>query len=116
MTNRHLFLAMTNPVPGKEEEFNRFYDEIHCDDVIGSPGWVAVQRYRLAGEQRADQSPPWKYMAIYEVNLPDGEILAALRQRPDVGPQGRPRPPLWAGDDQVWIYSEFGPRHIRDRR
>jgi hypothetical protein len=115
MDSPHLFLAMTNPAPGMEDEFNRFYDEVHCDDVIGSPGWVAVQRYKLADEQRSDQSPPWKYMAVYEIDLPDGQILAALSQRPDVGPHGRPSPLPWANDDQVWIYSKYGPRHVQRR-
>ena len=50
MDSPYLFLAMTNPAPGKEDEFNRFYDDVHCDDVIGSSGWLAVQRYRLANE------------------------------------------------------------------
>lgn len=110
MTERHLFLAMTNPRVGMdEEEFNRFYDEIHVPDVIGAPGWVAAQRYRLCSEQRFDQDPPWRYMAVYEVELPAGEIMAALEQRPDIGPIGRPEPRPYADDDQVWIYTPIGP-------
>jgi hypothetical protein len=108
---QHIFIALTNPAPDKEQEFNEFYDRIHVPDVLASPGWVAAQRYRLTSEQRPDQSPPWKYLAIYEIKRPDGDILAALKQRPDIGPRGKPQPPLWANDDEVWIYTKWGPRH-----
>ena len=39
---KHFFVALTNPVPGKEAEFNKFYDEIHVPDVLAAPGWVIV--------------------------------------------------------------------------
>ena len=90
MDAQHIFIALTNPAPGREAEFNQFYDDIHVPDVLGSQGWVAAQRYRLSSEQRPDQSPPWMYLAVYEVTCPEGEILAPLKLRPDVGPQGRP--------------------------
>jgi len=112
MDAQHIFIALTNPAPGREAEFNQFYDEVHVPDVLGSPGWVAAQRYRLSSEQRPGQSPPWMYLAVYEVTCPDGEILAPLKLRPDVGPHGRPQPPLWADDDQAWIYTKHGPRHV----
>jgi len=113
MDAQHIFIALTNPAPGREAEFNQFYDDIHVPDVLGSQGWVAAQRYRLSSEQRPDQSPPWMYLAVYEVTCPDGEILAPLKLRPDVGPQGRPEPPLWADDHQAWIYTKHGPRHVQ---
>jgi hypothetical protein len=113
MDSQHLFLALTNSAPGKEDEFNKFYDEVHCDDVLGSDGWISAQRYRLASEQRPGQDPPWKYLAVYEVNLSDGTILAALQRRPDIGPRGKRQPPLWADGDRGWIYTKIGPRHVQ---
>jgi mannose-6-phosphate isomerase-like protein (cupin superfamily) len=113
---KHIFVALTNPVPGKEAEFNKFYDEVHVPDVLGAPGWVAAQRYRLTSEQRPDQSPPYRYAAIYEVECEDGEILAPLKQRPDVGPIGRPNPPLWDAKNEVWIFTEVGPRHVAGKK
>lgn len=111
MDAQHIFIAATNPIPGREAEFNRFYDEMHVPDVLAAPGWVAAQRYRLTNEQRPDQSPPWKYLAVYEVTCPDGQILTALRKRdkPSREPEGGP---VWLDDSQVWIYSKIGPRQV----
>lgn len=109
---KHIFVAFTNPVAGKEAEFNKFYDEMHLRDVLGSPGWVAAQRYRLSSEQRPDQSPPYKYAAVYEVDCEEGQILAALKQRPDLGPASRPNPPLWEAQHGAWIYTKIGPRVV----
>ena len=113
---KHFFVALTNPVPGKEAEFNKFYDEIHVPDVLAAPGWVAAQRYRLASEQRPDQSPPYRYAAVYEVECEDGKILEALKRRPDIGPIGRPNPPLWEARNEVWIYTRIGPRQVNEGR
>lgn len=112
---KHFFIALTNPVPGKETEFNKFYDEIHVPDVLAAPGWVAAQRFRLASEQRSDQSPPYRYAAVYEVECEEGKILEALKQRPDIGPIGRPNPPLWEARNEVWIYTKIGPRQVNDK-
>jgi len=112
----HIFIALTNPVEGKEEEFNDFYDRIHVPDVLSAPGWVAAQRYVLSSEQRSDQSPPYKYIVIYEITRPEGEILAALKDREDFGPESRPDPPLWKEDNQVWLYKKIGPRQVDERR
>jgi hypothetical protein len=109
----HIFIAVTNPTPGKEDEYNEWYDHIHVPDVLRADGWVAAQRYRLSGEQRPDQSPPWKYLCIYEVHKPVGEILPAVSSRRRMsGPWANPQPALWADDSQVWIYDKFGPRTL----
>jgi hypothetical protein len=113
MSAPHLFLAFTNPSVGREAEFNEWYDRVHVPDVLGAPGWLAAQRYRLCGEQRPDQSPIWRYLVTYEVDLPEGQIFDSLKLRPDVGPEGQPDPPLWADDSQVWVYSQVGPRQER---
>ncbi|MDR1426512.1 MAG: hypothetical protein LBJ08_01960 [Bifidobacteriaceae bacterium] len=111
----HIFIALTNPVDGKENEFNEFYDRYHVPEVISAPGWVAAQRYELSSEQRADQSPPWKYIVIYEIARPEGEILSALGDRKDLGPRAHPEQPLWKDDSQVWIYKKVGPRQVEER-
>lgn len=112
MDGEHIFIALTNPVPGKEDEFNDFYDRVHVPDVLGAPGWFAAQRYVLSSEQRSDQSPPYKYMVIYEIARPDGEVLPALQERADLGPESRPDPPLWEEDNQVWLYKKVGSRQV----
>ena len=41
--NRHLMLALTNPVPGRDDAFNEWYDAYHvpeCLKVWTCPGFV----------------------------------------------------------------------------
>ncbi len=61
-----LFLVLTNPKEGQEEEYNRWYNDDHIDDVLAVPGFVAVQRFRLS-KHPAMPAPEWDYVALYEV-------------------------------------------------
>ena len=55
---KYIFLVMTNPTsPEQEAEYNRWYGNEHYRDVLGVPGFVAAQRFRLAPVQY-DQSGP----------------------------------------------------------
>ena len=40
MPKKYTFLAFTNPVAGKEDAYNKWYDEHHLIDVINVPGFV----------------------------------------------------------------------------
>lgn len=62
-----LFLVLTNPVDGQEDEYNRWYNDEHIDDVLAVPGFVGVQRFRLTPHP-AMPAPDWRYLAFYEVD------------------------------------------------
>lgn len=61
------FVVLTNPVEGKEDEYNDWYDNIHLPDVLKVPGVRSAQRFRLGDVQRSPAPHPWLYLAIYEV-------------------------------------------------
>ena len=58
-------IVLTNPVEGKEAEYNRWYDEQHVPDVCNVPGFVSAERFELHGD--GDH----KYLAIYNVETDD---------------------------------------------
>src|SRR5262249_22331962 len=69
--------ALSNPVPGQEEEFNRWYATDHLVHVVQTPGILAGQRF-----QRAEG--PWPsgkhdYLTIWEMDDP-AHALAQLAQ------------------------------------
>ena len=69
---RHKFLVLTNPVAGKDKEYNDWYTNQHIPDVVSVPGIVAAQRFKLNDFQMGTGSPsPWKYLAIYEIETDD---------------------------------------------
>lgn len=72
-----LFFAFSNPTEGNEEEFNRWYDEVHIHEVAAIPGVIAGQRYTLDPLENAP-APPQRYVAVYEISKPPAEIMQAF--------------------------------------
>jgi hypothetical protein len=69
---KYTFLALTNPIAGKEAEFNAWYDTHHVPDVINVPGFVSGQRFKLADSQLGGEaSKAFKYLAVYEIETDD---------------------------------------------
>ena len=71
---RFVFVVMTNPVEGRESEYNRWYDEIHLKDVCSFPGFTGARRFRLV-----EGDAQHRYLALYELETDDPQRdLAAL--------------------------------------
>ncbi len=76
---KYTFLALTNPVAGKEAEFNEWYDKHHVPDVINVPGFISGQRFRLADSQfGGESSKAFKYLALYEIETDD--VAATIKE------------------------------------
>ena len=80
---KYTFIVLTNPVEGKESEYNDWYDRQHIPDVLNVPGFVSAQRFRLADTQMSrDGDRAHKYLAIYEIETDDlAGTLKELRAR-----------------------------------
>ena len=80
---KYTFIVFTNPVEGKESEYNDWYNRQHIPDVLNIPGFVSGQRFRLADSQMSrDGSRVHKYLAIYEIETDDlASTLKELRAR-----------------------------------
>jgi hypothetical protein len=73
------FVALSTPVPGSEEELERWYDEQHIPDSLKLDGFIAAQRFRLDdGPVGNPAVPKWKVMVIYEIESDD--IAATMAQ------------------------------------
>jgi len=62
---KYVFVMMTNPVSGREDEYNDWYDNQHLGDVLAVDGFEAAQRFRLVGDELSTQGH--RYMALYEI-------------------------------------------------
>jgi len=81
-TEKHLFIVFTNPVEGREDEFDDWYDNRHLEDVLKVPGIVAAQRYKPSPVQRMELPLPWTRFAIYEIETDDlKQTMDALASR-----------------------------------
>jgi hypothetical protein len=58
-------LVFTNAVDGRDDEFNRWYDEVHLPEVLALDAFTGATRHRVTDAQMyPDQSH--RYLAIYE--------------------------------------------------
>jgi hypothetical protein len=86
---KYTFVVLTNPTPGKEAEYNRWYNEQHIPDVLQAHGFVAAQRFRLADTQMGGATDqPYKYLALYEIETDNLKAalddLASRRDTPEM--------------------------------
>jgi hypothetical protein len=75
---RSVQLAFSNPKPGREQDFNRWYDDEHLPEVIANRGYVSGQRFRLSAYQRPYLPPSrHSYLTVYELEGELQELFAA---------------------------------------
>jgi hypothetical protein len=78
-------LVYTNPVPGRDGDFNEWYDNTHVPQILALPMVVSAQRFRLSptgvdgteAGSLVDSTAPLahRYLAVYEVT---GDPTAAV--------------------------------------
>jgi hypothetical protein len=84
MTKKHLFFAFTNPVSGREDEYNKWQKNVHLPDGLKNPGFTAVKRYKLANAQFSPQEGRAAYVNVWEIesdNLQATLDEAAVQQK-----------------------------------
>ncbi len=69
---RHFMLVLTNPVEGREDEYNEWYNHTHLGEVLGVEGFVAAQRFEI---NALSEGGPFKYLAIYEIEADDPSTI-----------------------------------------
>lgn len=81
----YTYVVYSNPVAGREDEYNDWYTNRHLADVVAVQGFVSAQRFRIV-DSTAGVSPPQRYMALYTMRTddPDG-LLLRLQQLVESG-------------------------------
>lgn len=75
----HRLIVFTEPTPGREDEYNEWYDRVHLGEVLEVEGFVAAERFRLSEAQigATGEQVPGRYLAIYEIEAPSAEEALA---------------------------------------
>jgi hypothetical protein len=101
------YVVLTNPVPGREADYNDWYDARHLDDVLRVPGFVAAQRLEIA-DQPTDTPPKHKYLTIYDIESDDiAKTFEVFFAR--VGTHEMPISDALARDANPILYRAMGP-------
>ncbi|MBY8856794.1 hypothetical protein K7711_09930 [Nocardia sp. CA2R105] len=85
MTDTFIQIVYSNPVAGREDEFNEWYDNVHVPQLLAVPGMRSAQRYTLRDSEiyRAPgaSTPEQRYAIIYEMQGEAEAIMAEIRAR-----------------------------------
>jgi hypothetical protein len=68
--SRHILLVQSDAADERHDEFNSWYDEEHLPAVLNVPGFVAARRF-VASPGIHGETPPHRYVAIYEIETDD---------------------------------------------
>lgn len=91
---KYTWIVFTNSVPDQEDEFNRWYDDVHISDLLRIPGVVGASRGRVSDTQMGmkdgnlmlvgpgEIGAEYKYVAFYEIETDDIEgVLREVKER-----------------------------------
>lgn len=106
---QYRFIALSNAVEGREDEFNDWYDNRHIHDVLTIPGFKQAQRGVWDSEILANgQAPTHRHIAIYEFESDNlAETLGHFFTR--AGTEQMPISDAMATDAMPAIYRVTGP-------
>lgn len=89
-------IFLTRPLPGREEEYNHWYDRVHLPDVLKVPGFRSAQRFRLHSEIAGGIQ---SYLAIYEIEADDlGDVKREMGRRIKSGEMAMSEAIDWSGN------------------
>ena len=100
---RSIYIVLTNPLPGKEAEFNYWYNYVHIPDGLGWGIFDRVYRYKAVEDR------PERFLAIWESDYTDltDSLRRADRETEELVERGR----LWPVFERAWSrpYASIGP-------
>jgi hypothetical protein len=114
VVQRHIYIALTNAIEGRDAEFIEWYSEHHLREIVQKiPGFLTGRLYGLNALQQPGRGArpmqfPYKYLAIYQIEMDDiGSIDRALevirRETPNTSHNGKLDP-----DHRGWVYTPTG--------
>lgn len=69
---RYILQVISRAMPGRDDEYNEWYNSVHAHEVLALPGFLSCTRYRKTGP--GAEGPP-EYVAAYEVETDDPAAL-----------------------------------------
>ena len=81
MADKFIQIVFSNPLEGRDDEFNEWYDSVHIPELLAVPGMLSAQRYDLRDAEiygmEGGNAPEHRYAIIYEM---EGDVDAILNQ------------------------------------
>lgn len=80
----YILIVYSNAAEGRDEEFNKWYNEVHLPDVLALPNFTSARRFKLIDFKLDEEAPDpvHQYVAYYHLRCDDpGAALGDLRDR-----------------------------------
>lgn len=62
---QYKMVVLSNPVPGREQECDDWYQNVHLQEMVTLPGFKSAQRFRLAHPMQ--EIEPYQFLAVYDI-------------------------------------------------
>jgi hypothetical protein len=109
----HLFVAFTNPAPGREDEYNEWYSGEHLAAALDCQGFRRAQRFEAIESDRATASlSPYRYATLYDMVTDDLKASFDGMHRRVLGEEEGMRIPveLLGSPSTSWAFNAGHPR------
>ncbi len=81
---QYKMVVLSNPVAGREQECEQWYEHVHIKDMLTFPAFKSAQRFSLA--HPVAEANPYQYLAIYEIVTDDIQsVVQELVDRAESG-------------------------------
>jgi len=102
---RHIVIVMSNPVEGKENEYNDWYENTHVDEVLQVQGIATGQRFRVNDADANGQ----RYAAVYEIDDDDLDLI--MKRVAQAAPNWVKSDAFDTSTGKMLLLSPIGPQH-----
>ena len=68
-------VALTTPIPGREEEYHDWYNNVHIPELVNMFNMDGAQRFELVAKLMGEDTN--QYLAIYEFEADDPAAMLA---------------------------------------
>lgn len=77
---KYVLVVPSSAQPGRDADYNEWYDNRHIHDLLAVPGIKVGRRY--VPSAASPMPAPASYLAIYDIECDDpGAVMAAMNQR-----------------------------------
>ena len=115
MGDRLFYLVFSNPIEGREDDFNTWYDTVHVPEVLAVPGMLSAQRASFleteAGRRGGLAPDQRRCCVVYEMDGDPDAVLAEIRRRIGAGEMSMDDSVDLSSVQMTW-WSQQGPRQL----
>lgn len=99
---KYILVVPSSAHPGKDDDYNRWYDDTHLGDLLAIPGIKSGTRYNA--DSASPNAPEASYLAVYEIETDEpGQVMSELGRRAQAG-EMEISPALDPSSARMWLY------------